>query len=88
MSGRTTTLVTYWAIWQLLELMVGLLAYKIDGRRPPLYLFPMLVLQRFCYRQLIYYVALKSLAAAIRGRLVGWDKLPRAGLQNPAQSKI
>lgn len=88
LSGRTTTLVTYWAIWQLLELMVGLLAYKIDGRRPPLYLFPMLVLQRFCYRQLIYYVALKSLAAAIRGRLVGWDKLPRAGLQNPAQSKI
>jgi hypothetical protein len=40
----------------------------------------MLVAQRFFYRQLINFVAFKSLGAAIRGSLVGWDKLPRRGV--------
>jgi hypothetical protein len=36
-----------------------------------------LLLQRFGYRQLMYVVMLKSLAAAARGALVGWGKLER-----------
>jgi hypothetical protein len=35
--------------------------------------------QRFCYRQLVSYVAIKTIVAAIRGRLVGWNKLKRTG---------
>ncbi len=34
-------------------------------------------LQRFFYRQLMYYVAIKSLTTAIHGRIVGWGKLER-----------
>jgi hypothetical protein len=36
-----------------------------------------LFLQRFCYRQVMYYVMLKSVGTAIRGALVGWGKLER-----------
>ena len=79
-SPRTLAILSYWAIWHILEFAVAAVAYKLDGRPIPIALFPMLALQRFCYRQLIYYVAIKSVAAAIRGRLVGWDKLPRQGL--------
>lgn len=33
--------------------------------------------QRFCYRQLLYYVILKSLWTSLRGTIVGWGKLER-----------
>jgi len=33
--------------------------------------------QRFYYRQLMYYVAIKSTWTAVKGRLVGWGKFER-----------
>jgi cellulose synthase/poly-beta-1,6-N-acetylglucosamine synthase-like glycosyltransferase len=36
-----------------------------------------LFLQRFCYRQVMYYVMIKSVAVAARGSTVGWGKLDR-----------
>lgn len=36
-----------------------------------------LFLQRFCYRQVMYYVMVKSVVSAIRGAVVGWGKLER-----------
>jgi len=36
-----------------------------------------LVLQRFGYRQLLYYVLSKSVATAAKGHFVGWGKLDR-----------
>ncbi len=36
-----------------------------------------LFLQRFCYRQVMYYVMVKSVATAMRGAIVGWGKLER-----------
>lgn len=87
-SPRTSTIFTYWAVWQAVEFVVAALAFRLDGRPIPLSMFPMLALQRFCYRQLIYYVAIKSVAAALRGRLVGWDKLPRQGLEPLAAPRV
>jgi hypothetical protein len=37
------------------------------------------MLQRFGYRQLMYYVVIRSIFAALRGPFVGWGKLERAG---------
>src|SRR2546427_9071726 len=34
-----------------------------------------LALQRFLYRQLMYYVLYRSVLAAVRGQLQGWGKL-------------
>ncbi len=36
-----------------------------------------LFLQRFCYRQVMYYVMVKSVATAFHGAVVGWGKLER-----------
>ena len=43
--------------------------------------FPALLLiaQRFVYRQLMYWVVIKAVSAALRGRWVGWGKLERTG---------
>ena len=38
-----------------------------------------LLLQRFGYRQLMYYVVVRSISAAMRGAFVGWGKLERTG---------
>ena len=40
---------------------------------------PFLPVQRFGYRQLMYYVVVKSVVMAIRGGRVGWGKLERRG---------
>jgi cellulose synthase/poly-beta-1,6-N-acetylglucosamine synthase-like glycosyltransferase len=40
-------------------------------------LLPWLVLQRFGYRQIMYYIVIKAALAALLGPLVGWGKLER-----------
>jgi hypothetical protein len=42
-------------------------------------LLPVVILQRFTYRQLLYVSALRALLAALKGRFVGWGKLIRTG---------
>ena len=37
----------------------------------------LIFLQRFAYRQVMYWVVVQSFAAALSGRLVGWGKLDR-----------
>lgn len=42
-------------------------------------LLPLLALQRFGYRQMLYYVVIKSVFSATAGVRVGWGKLERKG---------
>ena len=42
-------------------------------------LLPLLFLQRFCYRQLLYVTAIRVAAAALKGRMLGWGTLTRTG---------
>ena len=37
----------------------------------------LILLQRFAYRQIMYWVVVRSFAATLRGRVVGWGKLER-----------
>jgi len=37
------------------------------------------MLQRFGYRQIMYYVVVRSITTALKGALVGWGKLERSG---------
>jgi hypothetical protein len=46
-----------------------------DRRFPAL----LLIAQRFVYRQLMYWVVIRAVAAAVHGRWVGWGKLERTG---------
>lgn len=81
-EGVPATLVTvgaYWLYFQVLEIATSALAIWMDRRRSMLRLLPLLVLQRFCYRQLLYLTAVRVAVAALKGRMQGWNKLNRTG---------
>ena len=66
----------YWAAFIFLDLSAGALGMAMERRAPWADLVWMPV-QRFGYRQLMYYVVVKSIASALRGTRVGWGKLER-----------
>jgi cellulose synthase/poly-beta-1,6-N-acetylglucosamine synthase-like glycosyltransferase/peptidoglycan/xylan/chitin deacetylase (PgdA/CDA1 family)/spore germination protein YaaH len=66
----------YYALFMMLDLLAALMAFILE-RSEEWQLLIWLFLQRFFYRQLMYYVAIKSTLTAIRGTLVGWGKLER-----------
>ena len=68
----------YWGLFQLLDLITSAVAIYIDPRAPVWRLLPLLLIQRFFYRQLLYIVAIKTAHAALKGQLVGWGKLKRS----------
>ena len=66
----------YWAALIFLDLSAGALGMALERRAPWGDLIWMPV-QRFGYRQLMYYVVVKSIDAALHGARVGWGKLER-----------
>jgi len=60
-----------------MDLAGSLLAFALD--RKPMKWLLMLLIQRFTYRQLMYYISLKAMIATIRGSRHGWQKLERTG---------
>ncbi|HUZ12626.1 MAG TPA: glycosyltransferase [Caulobacteraceae bacterium] len=68
--------VFYWAAFIFLDLSAGALGMALE-RRAPWKDLVWLPVQRFGYRQLMYYVVVKSVVTAIRGVRVGWGKLER-----------
>jgi len=68
--------VFYWAAFIFLDLSAGALGMALERQAPWRDLI-WLPVQRFGYRQLMYYVVVKSVVSAIRGYRVGWGKLER-----------
>ena len=68
--------VFYWAAFIFLDLSAGALGMALERKAPWRDLI-WLPVQRFGYRQLMYYVVVKSVVSAIRGYRVGWGKLER-----------
>ena len=68
----------YWAVFILVDLSAGALGMALE-KRAPWGDLPYLPVQRFGYRQLMYYVVVKSVLTAARGGRVGWGKLERRG---------
>jgi cellulose synthase/poly-beta-1,6-N-acetylglucosamine synthase-like glycosyltransferase len=76
-----TSLVTvgiYYAVFMVVDLLAALVGFSME-RRESWSLIWWLMLQRFGYRQLMYYVLVRSISTAVRGRFVGWSKLERTG---------
>lgn len=61
----------------LMDVCGSLLAFTLDGK--PIRWLWMLLIQRFTYRQLMYYVSLRAMLAALQGARHGWRKLERTG---------
>jgi peptidoglycan-N-acetylglucosamine deacetylase len=66
----------YYALFLAIDWASACFAFLLE-RRERWSLLWWLFLQRFCYRQVMYYVMIKSVTMAIRGPVVGWGKLER-----------
>ena len=66
----------YYALFIMVDLATAVVAFGFEKRENWRLLW-WLVLQRFGYRQLLYYVLSKSVATAAKGHFVGWGKLDR-----------
>ena len=64
-------------VFLLMDVAGSLLAFVLDGK--PVRWLWMLLIQRFTYRQMMYYVSLKAMIAVMRGARHGWKKLDRTG---------
>ena len=68
----------YWLIFTMIDVICGGIAYRLDEREPR-YPALLLVAQRIVYRQIMYWVVIRAIGAAIGGWWVGWGKLERTG---------
>ncbi|MFD1610681.1 polysaccharide deacetylase family protein [Sphingomonas tabacisoli] len=68
----------YWLAFTAIDVLAAAIAFALSTRER-WGLMWLLIPQRIGYRQIMYYVVLKALAAAIRGPRVGWGKLERSG---------
>ena len=75
-SDKLTAALFYWAAFILVDVSAGALGMAMERRAPwrDLIWIP---IQRFGYRQLMYYVVVKAVFTAVRGPRVGWGKLER-----------
>lgn len=68
----------YYVVFTLVDLVAAVIGFAME-RKENWSLLWWLMLQRFGYRQLMYYVVMRSIWTALRGAVVGWGKLERTG---------
>jgi cellulose synthase/poly-beta-1,6-N-acetylglucosamine synthase-like glycosyltransferase/peptidoglycan/xylan/chitin deacetylase (PgdA/CDA1 family) len=68
---------TYYALFTLVDISAGILAFALEKKEDWRLLW-WLIQQRFGYRQIMYYVIVKSVVHALHGAPVGWGKLDRS----------
>jgi len=68
----------YYVIFMVVDLLAAMVGFLME-KGEDWHLLWWLPLQRFGYRQIMYYVVVRSLWTALRGPFVGWGKLERTG---------
>jgi cellulose synthase/poly-beta-1,6-N-acetylglucosamine synthase-like glycosyltransferase/peptidoglycan/xylan/chitin deacetylase (PgdA/CDA1 family)/spore germination protein YaaH len=82
--GEASAFLAGYLVFLLMDVCGSLLAFLLDDK-PKRWLW-MLLIQRFTYRQLMYFVSLKAMLAALRGARHGWRKLDRTGSVEMAEA--
>jgi cellulose synthase/poly-beta-1,6-N-acetylglucosamine synthase-like glycosyltransferase len=77
-AANVQKIAIYYCIFMVVDLLAASVGFIMEKREDWSLLW-WLMLQRFGYRQLMYYVVVRSIFAALRGPSVGWGKLERAG---------
>ena len=72
----------YYAVFLLVDWVASVIAFLMEPGEDR-QLTWLVLLQRFVYRQLMYWVVVRSFVAAFRGQLVGWGKLERKATVAP-----
>ncbi|TCO57289.1 bifunctional polysaccharide deacetylase/glycosyltransferase family 2 protein [Actinocrispum wychmicini] len=85
-AGDWSVTLGYWVAFQVLQVIPGVVAFRLDGEPlAPLLAMP---LQQFVYRQLMYLVVIQSVMTAVAGARLPWQKLDRVGLSPAPSSRI
>ena len=82
-QGTMILIATYWLIFQIADMAAAIVAIELGHNKRYRALIPLIIAQRFCYRQLLYITAIRALFAALKGTLVNWQKLVRTGAVDP-----
>ncbi len=77
-NSDLVTVGLYYVVFVVVDLVAAIFGFVMEKREDWSLLW-WLPLQRFGYRQLMYYVVVRSISTAIRGPSVGWGKLERTG---------
>jgi cellulose synthase/poly-beta-1,6-N-acetylglucosamine synthase-like glycosyltransferase len=77
-SANLTIILIYYLVFVVVDLLAAMVGFVMEKGEDWSLLW-WLVLQRFGYRQIMYYVVVRSLWTALRGPFVGWGKLERHG---------
>ncbi|HEX5114120.1 MAG TPA: bifunctional polysaccharide deacetylase/glycosyltransferase family 2 protein [Pseudonocardiaceae bacterium] len=86
LTGDPITSIATWSAFLALQLIPGVVAFRLDRERwTPLLTLP---LQQFAYRQLMYLVVLQSVATAVAGARLPWHKLERRGQALPVDLPV
>ena len=80
-SDNLMRMLVFYAAFMLVDLGASALAFVLEKKERWSLLW-WLVLQRFGYRQLMYYVVIRSVWTAIRGPSVGWGRQERKATVN------
>ena len=75
--GNSWQVLIYYLLFLVIELITGAVAFSFEHERKGRLAW--LIPQRFYYRQIMYYVAIKSIIHAIKGELMAWGVLKRTG---------
>ena len=84
-DGNLKTVGIYYCVFMVVDLSAAIFGFLMEKGEDWSLLW-WLMLQRFGYRQIMYYVVVRSIATAIRGPFVGWGKLERAGTVKAGQA--
>lgn len=68
--------VSWYALFLLIDWIASVLAFMMEPKEDRRLTW-LIFLQRFAYRQVMYWVVVRSFVAALHGGLVGWGKLER-----------
>lgn len=77
LRGDVGSILAGYLMFIVMDLFGSLLAFTLEKRSKKL--MWLILIQRFFYRQFMYYITYKSIVAMLRGRRHGWNKLERRG---------
>jgi peptidoglycan-N-acetylglucosamine deacetylase len=80
------TVGVYYVVFVVVDLCAAIFGFLME-KQENWNLLWWLPLQRFGYRQIMYYVVVRSIVTALRGPFVGWGKLERKGTVTVKQSQ-
>jgi peptidoglycan-N-acetylglucosamine deacetylase len=73
--ANAVVILLYFALFLTVDLVTSWIAFQLEKEDTSLIVW--LVIQRFVYRQVMYYVMIKSVLSALKGLAPGWGKLER-----------